>query len=114
MNILGMFLLLWGDTTVGHITQGPCSLTEPHPTSQGPDPTPPEPLALPAAVGLASAVTDCQGTCPEELSFQAGDHIQLLGACVPGLRWCVGKHMASGQVGFVRSSNICAQECVSE
>ncbi|XP_054995123.1 SH3 domain and tetratricopeptide repeat-containing protein 1 [Sorex araneus] len=72
------------------------------------------PDVYPMAVGLASAVADCRGAGPEELSFRAGDSVQLLGARVPGLRWCVGRHAASGQVGFVRTSDICAQACVSE
>ncbi|XP_055988822.1 SH3 domain and tetratricopeptide repeat-containing protein 1 [Sorex fumeus] len=72
------------------------------------------PDVSPMAVGLASAVADCQGAGPEELSFQAGDSVQLLGARMPGLRWCVGRHTASGQVGFVRTSDICTQDCLSE
>ncbi|XP_036777217.2 SH3 domain and tetratricopeptide repeat-containing protein 1 isoform X3 [Manis pentadactyla] len=66
------------------------------------------------AVGLASAAADCQGSGPEEVTFRGGDHIQILGAQVPGLPWCVGRHVASGQVGFVRTSLISAQGRVSE
>lgn len=66
------------------------------------------------ATGLASAVTDCQGSGPEEMTFQGGDLIEILGAQVPGLPWCVGRHVASGQVGFVRTSLISVQGQVSE
>ncbi|GAB5570983.1 SH3 domain and tetratricopeptide repeat-containing protein 1 isoform X3 [Prionailurus iriomotensis] len=66
------------------------------------------------AVGLASAVADYQGSGPEELSFRGGDVIEVLGARVPGLPWCLGRHTASGQVGFVRTSVISVQGQVSE
>ncbi|XP_046947073.1 SH3 domain and tetratricopeptide repeat-containing protein 1 isoform X2 [Lynx rufus] len=66
------------------------------------------------AVGLASAVADYQGSGPEELSFRGGDVIEVLGARVPGLPWCLGRHTASGQVGFVRTSDISVQGQVSE
>ncbi|XP_014644400.1 PREDICTED: SH3 domain and tetratricopeptide repeat-containing protein 1 [Ceratotherium simum simum] len=66
------------------------------------------------AVGLASAVADCQGSGPEEMTFRSGDLIEILGAQVPGLPWCVGRHAASGEVGFVRTSLISVQGQVSE
>nr|XP_031294032.1 SH3 domain and tetratricopeptide repeat-containing protein 1 isoform X2 [Camelus dromedarius] len=66
------------------------------------------------AVGLASAVADYQGSGPEEMTFQSGDHIEILGAQVPGLPWCMGRHVASGQVGFVRTSLIHVQGPVSD
>ncbi|XP_063665429.1 SH3 domain and tetratricopeptide repeat-containing protein 1 isoform X4 [Pan troglodytes] len=66
------------------------------------------------AVGLASALADFQGLGPEEMTFRGGDLIEILGAQVPSLPWCVGRHAASGQVGFVRSSLISMQGPVSE
>ncbi|XP_003816493.3 SH3 domain and tetratricopeptide repeat-containing protein 1 isoform X1 [Pan paniscus] len=66
------------------------------------------------AVGLASALADFQGSGPEEMTFRGGDLIEILGAQVPSLPWCVGRHAASGQVGFVRSSLISMQGPVSE
>nr|XP_040148074.1 SH3 domain and tetratricopeptide repeat-containing protein 1 [Ictidomys tridecemlineatus] len=65
-------------------------------------------------LGQASAVADFQGSGPEEVSFHAGDLIEILGAQVPSLPWCVGRHVASGQVGFVRTSHISMQGPVSE
>uniref|UniRef100_A0A8C5LIR1 SH3 domain and tetratricopeptide repeats 1 n=1 Tax=Jaculus jaculus TaxID=51337 RepID=A0A8C5LIR1_JACJA len=65
-------------------------------------------------LGLASAVEDCQGLGPEEMSFCSGDVIQILGAQVPGLPWCVGQHVASGQVGFVRTGLISTQGSASD
>ncbi|KAG8508678.1 SH3 domain and tetratricopeptide repeat-containing protein 1, partial [Galemys pyrenaicus] len=65
-------------------------------------------------VGLASAVVDHQGAGPEEMDFRAGDRIEILGARVPGLPWCVGRHAASGQVGFVPAGAICTQDPESE
>ncbi|XP_011857582.1 PREDICTED: SH3 domain and tetratricopeptide repeat-containing protein 1 [Mandrillus leucophaeus] len=73
--------------------------------------TPDNPLM---AVGLAWALADFQGSGPEEMTFQGGDLIEILGAQVPGLPWCVGRHAASGQVGFVRSDLISMQGLVSE
>ncbi|XP_053778909.1 SH3 domain and tetratricopeptide repeat-containing protein 1 isoform X1 [Desmodus rotundus] len=51
------------------------------------------------AVGLASAVADCQGSGPEEMTFRSGDLIEILGAQLPGLPWFLGRHVSSGQVG---------------
>ncbi|OWK13704.1 hypothetical protein Celaphus_00017200 [Cervus elaphus hippelaphus] len=69
---------------------------------------------FPAAVGPALAVADCQGSGPEEMTFQSGDRIEILGAQVPSLPWCLGRHAASGQVGFVRTSLISVQGQASE
>ncbi|KAM9086595.1 SH3 domain and tetratricopeptide repeat-containing protein 1 isoform 2-T4 [Megaptera novaeangliae] len=68
----------------------------------------------PMAVGLASAVADCQGSGPEEMTFRAGDHIEILGAQVPGLPWCLGRHATSGQVAFVQTSLIRVQGQASD
>lgn len=65
---------------------------------------------LPAAAGPASALADYQATGPEELSFCTGDLIEILGARVPGLPWCLGQHVASGQVGFLPSSLVRGQQ----
>lgn len=65
-------------------------------------------------MGLASAVADYQGSGPEELTFQSGDLIEILGAQVPGLPWFLGRHVASGQVGFVQTSLVSEQGHVSE
>ena len=69
---------------------------------------------FPAAVGPALAVADCQGSGPEEMTFRSGDRIEILGAQVPDLPWCLGRHAASGQVGFVRTSLIGVQGQASE
>ncbi|XP_070318603.1 SH3 domain and tetratricopeptide repeat-containing protein 1 isoform X1 [Odocoileus virginianus] len=66
------------------------------------------------AVGPALAVADCQGSGPEEMTFRSGDWIEILGAQVPGLPWCLGRHAASGQVGFVRTSLISVQGQASD
>eukprot|EP00070_Physeter_catodon_P016377 XP_023974971.1 SH3 domain and tetratricopeptide repeat-containing protein 1 [Physeter catodon] len=68
----------------------------------------------PMAVGLALAVADCQGSGPEEMTFRGGDHIEILGAQVPGLPWCLGRHAASGQVAFVQTSLISVQGQASD
>ncbi|XP_036902344.1 SH3 domain and tetratricopeptide repeat-containing protein 1 isoform X2 [Sturnira hondurensis] len=66
------------------------------------------------AVGLASAVADCQGSGPEEMTFRSGDLIEILGAQLPGLPWLLGRHVSSGQVGFVRTSLLRVQGHLSE
>lgn len=65
-------------------------------------------------LGLASAVADFQGSGPEEMSFCVGDVIEVIGAQVPGLPWCVGRHVASGQVGFVRTGLVSMQGSASD
>ncbi|EGV91600.1 SH3 domain and tetratricopeptide repeats-containing protein 1 [Cricetulus griseus] len=65
-------------------------------------------------LGLASAVGDFQGSGPEEMSFCVGDVIEIIGAQVPGLPWCVGRHVASGQVGFVRTGLVSMQGPASD
>ncbi|XP_011372103.1 SH3 domain and tetratricopeptide repeat-containing protein 1 isoform X2 [Pteropus vampyrus] len=65
-------------------------------------------------MGLAPAVADYQGSGPEEVTFQSGDLIEILGVQVPGLPWFVGRHVASGQVGFVPTSLVSVQGHVSE
>ncbi|XP_051020689.1 SH3 domain and tetratricopeptide repeat-containing protein 1 [Acomys russatus] len=72
------------------------------------------PDAQPMGLGLASAVADFQGSGPEEMSFCVGDIIEIVGAQVPGLPWCVGRHVASGQVGFVRTGLVSMQGSASE
>ena len=69
---------------------------------------------FPTAIGPALAVADCQGSGPEEMTFRSGDRIEILGAQVPGLPWCLGRHAASGQVGFVQTSLIGVQGQASE
>ncbi|XP_064440302.1 SH3 domain and tetratricopeptide repeat-containing protein 1 isoform X5 [Mirounga angustirostris] len=66
------------------------------------------------ATGLATAVADYQGSGPEEMTFRGGDIIEVLGAQVPGLPWCLGRHTASGQVGFVQTSLVSVQGQVSD
>ncbi|KAM4854999.1 SH3 domain and tetratricopeptide repeat-containing protein 1 [Thomomys bottae] len=65
-------------------------------------------------LGLASAMADCQGSAPEEMSFHSGDVIEVLGAQVPGLPWCVGRHVATGRVGFVPAGLVSMQGPASE
>ncbi|XP_021510586.1 SH3 domain and tetratricopeptide repeat-containing protein 1 isoform X1 [Meriones unguiculatus] len=64
--------------------------------------------------GLTSAEADFQGSGPEEMSFRVGDVIEIIGAQVPGLPWCVGRHVASGQVGFVRTGLVSMQGSASD
>lgn len=74
---------------------------------------PEAPGTLELAVGLATALTDCQASAPEDVSFWAGDQLELLGVQVPGLAWCLCRHTASGQVGFARTSDFRAQSLMT-
>ncbi|XP_013012992.1 SH3 domain and tetratricopeptide repeat-containing protein 1 isoform X3 [Cavia porcellus] len=75
---------------------------------------PEDPDTLLVGLGRASAVADWRSSGPEELSLCAGDLLELLSARVPGLPWCVGRHVASGRVGFVPTSVICLQDPASD
>lgn len=65
-------------------------------------------------MGLASAVADYQGSGPEEVTFHSGDLLEILGVQVPSLPWFLGRHVASGRVGFVPTNLVSVQGRVSE
>uniref|UniRef100_A0A8C4WH47 SH3 domain and tetratricopeptide repeats 1 n=1 Tax=Gopherus evgoodei TaxID=1825980 RepID=A0A8C4WH47_9SAUR len=50
-------------------------------------------------ISYASAV-------PEEISFQSGDKIEIIGYFIECLEWFVGRHMLTGQIGFVKTSHV--------
>uniref|UniRef100_A0A8C0QP07 SH3 domain and tetratricopeptide repeats 1 n=1 Tax=Chelonoidis abingdonii TaxID=106734 RepID=A0A8C0QP07_CHEAB len=50
-------------------------------------------LHLNFLISYASAV-------PEEISFQSGDKIEIIGYFIECLEWFVGRHMLTGQIGF--------------
>jgi len=43
---------------------------------------------------------------PEEISFQEGDDIEILGYLIECMEWFVGRHLFTGHVGFVKTSHV--------
>uniref|UniRef100_A0A8C8S518 SH3 domain and tetratricopeptide repeats 1 n=1 Tax=Pelusios castaneus TaxID=367368 RepID=A0A8C8S518_9SAUR len=58
------------------------------------------------AMGSSQAVISYKSSVPEEISFQSGDKIEIIGYFIECLEWFVGKHMFTGQIGFVRTSHV--------
>uniref|UniRef100_A0A6I8P3I9 SH3 domain and tetratricopeptide repeats 1 n=1 Tax=Ornithorhynchus anatinus TaxID=9258 RepID=A0A6I8P3I9_ORNAN len=60
-------------------------------------------IDLPIAVGSTLAVASYESRGPEELSFQNGDRIEIIGSLLACLPWFVGRHEATGRIGFVKT-----------
>ncbi|XP_010215137.1 PREDICTED: SH3 domain and tetratricopeptide repeat-containing protein 1-like, partial [Tinamus guttatus] len=58
------------------------------------------------ATGFCLAAVNYESTGPEEISFQAGDKIEILGYFIECMEWFVGKHVFTGQIGFVKTSYV--------
>uniref|UniRef100_A0A8C0J545 SH3 domain and tetratricopeptide repeats 1 n=1 Tax=Chelonoidis abingdonii TaxID=106734 RepID=A0A8C0J545_CHEAB len=58
-----------------------------------------DPVNFASKMDYASAV-------PEEISFQSGDKIEIIGYFIECLEWFVGRHMLTGQIGFVKTSHV--------
>ncbi|XP_062430542.1 SH3 domain and tetratricopeptide repeat-containing protein 1 [Rhea pennata] len=58
------------------------------------------------ATGSCLAVISYESTMPEEMSFQGGDRIEILGYFIECMEWFIGRHMFSGQIGFVKTSYV--------
>ncbi|XP_072476238.1 SH3 domain and tetratricopeptide repeat-containing protein 1 isoform X1 [Notamacropus eugenii] len=56
--------------------------------------------------GTCCAITDHCSQVPEEMNFEDGDQIEILGILVPCLGWFLGRHLVTTQVGFVKTSHI--------
>ncbi|XP_074085949.1 SH3 domain and tetratricopeptide repeat-containing protein 1 isoform X2 [Macrotis lagotis] len=56
--------------------------------------------------GTCFAIIDHCSQVPEEMSFQDGDQIEILGVLVPCLGWFLGRHLVTDKVGFVKTSHI--------
>ncbi|XP_064424080.1 SH3 domain and tetratricopeptide repeat-containing protein 1 [Latimeria chalumnae] len=61
-------------------------------------------LLIQEGVGFCVATMNYEGAGPEELSFQCGDMIEIVGFLVACLQWFVGKHTTTGQTGFVKTT----------
>ncbi|KAK1175243.1 SH3 domain and tetratricopeptide repeat-containing protein 1 isoform X1 [Acipenser oxyrinchus oxyrinchus] len=58
------------------------------------------------AVGSCFASVYCKGNGPDELAFQTGDSIEIVGFLVSCLEWFVGKHADSGKIGLVKTRDV--------
>ncbi|ETE61933.1 SH3 domain and tetratricopeptide repeats-containing protein 1, partial [Ophiophagus hannah] len=57
-----------------------------------------------ATTGFSVAVVSYEAALPDEISFQKGDKIEIIGYFMKCMPWFVGRRLSSGQVGFVQSS----------
>uniref|UniRef100_A0A669P4N6 SH3 domain and tetratricopeptide repeats 1 n=1 Tax=Phasianus colchicus TaxID=9054 RepID=A0A669P4N6_PHACC len=58
------------------------------------------------ATGSCLAVMNYNSAVPEEISFQEGDKIEILGYLIECMEWFVGRHLFTGHVGFVKTSHV--------
>lgn len=58
------------------------------------------------ATGSCLAVMNYDSAVPEEISFQEGDEIEILGYLIECMEWFVGRHLFTGHVGFVKTSHV--------
>ncbi|XP_069782717.1 SH3 domain and tetratricopeptide repeat-containing protein 1 isoform X2 [Narcine bancroftii] len=63
-------------------------------------------FSCPLGTGSCVAVVDVEGFGLEELSFQIGDRILIIGLLSTCMQWFLGKHEASGKTGFVKISHV--------
>ncbi|XP_063166514.1 SH3 domain and tetratricopeptide repeat-containing protein 1 [Candoia aspera] len=59
-----------------------------------------------AATGVSVAVISHESVVPDEITFQKGDEIEIIGYFMKCMPWFVGRHITTGQVGFVPSSAV--------
>ncbi|XP_067896287.1 SH3 domain and tetratricopeptide repeat-containing protein 1 isoform X2 [Heterodontus francisci] len=60
----------------------------------------------PLGQGSCLTVVDYEGVGPEEMSFQMGDRIEIIGFLSTCLQWFLGKNEASGKTGFVKINHV--------
>ncbi|XP_054247397.1 SH3 domain and tetratricopeptide repeat-containing protein 1 [Indicator indicator] len=58
------------------------------------------------AMGSCLAVMNYESTVSEEMSFQEGDKIEILGYFIECMEWFLGRHMSTGQTGFVKTGHV--------
>ncbi|KFW10588.1 SH3 domain and tetratricopeptide repeat-containing protein 1, partial [Fulmarus glacialis] len=58
------------------------------------------------AKGSCLAVMSYESIVLEEMSFQEGDKIEILGYFVECMEWFLGRHVFTGQIGFVKTSHV--------
>ncbi|KAM6071815.1 SH3 domain and tetratricopeptide repeat-containing protein 1 isoform 1-T3 [Theristicus caerulescens] len=58
------------------------------------------------AMGSCLAVMNYESIVLEEMSFQEGDKIEILGYFIECMEWFLGRHVFTGQIGFVKTSHV--------
>ncbi|KAM6346011.1 SH3 domain and tetratricopeptide repeat-containing protein 1 [Podargus strigoides] len=58
------------------------------------------------AMGSCLAVMNYESVTLEEMSFQEGDKIEILGYFIECMEWFLGRHVFTGQIGFVKTSHV--------
>ncbi|KFQ35051.1 SH3 domain and tetratricopeptide repeat-containing protein 1, partial [Merops nubicus] len=58
------------------------------------------------AMGSCLAVMNYESVASEEISFQKGDKIEILGYFIECMEWFLGRHAFTGQIGFVKTSHV--------
>ncbi|XP_041343339.1 SH3 domain and tetratricopeptide repeat-containing protein 1 [Pyrgilauda ruficollis] len=58
------------------------------------------------ARGSCLAVMNHESIVSEELSFQEGDKIEILGYFIECMEWFLGRHEFTGQIGFVKTGHV--------
>ncbi|KYO45703.1 SH3 domain and tetratricopeptide repeat-containing protein 1 isoform B [Alligator mississippiensis] len=58
------------------------------------------------ATGSSLAVISYKSAAPEEISFQKGDKIEIIGYFIECMPWFVGRHVFTGQIGFVKTTHV--------
>lgn len=58
------------------------------------------------AMGSCLAVTNYESVVSGEISFQEGDKIEILGYFIECMEWFLGRHVFTGQIGFVKTSHV--------
>ncbi|XP_052636521.1 SH3 domain and tetratricopeptide repeat-containing protein 1 [Harpia harpyja] len=58
------------------------------------------------AMGSCLAVTNYESVVSEEISFQEGDKIEILGYFIECMEWFLGRHVFTSQIGFVKTSHV--------
>lgn len=58
------------------------------------------------AMGSCLAVMNYESIVLEELSFQEGDKIEILGYFIECMEWFLGRHVFTGQIGFVKTGHV--------
>ncbi|XP_062850286.1 SH3 domain and tetratricopeptide repeat-containing protein 1 isoform X2 [Trichomycterus rosablanca] len=69
---------------------------------------------LPFQIGVCEATEPYDGNGPDELSFEAGDRIVILGFLVTCFEWFMGKLEKTGDTGLVKSRLVKATDSLCE
>ncbi|XP_071609508.1 SH3 domain and tetratricopeptide repeat-containing protein 1 isoform X2 [Heliangelus exortis] len=63
-------------------------------------------LVREVAIGSCLAVMNYESILLEEMNFQEGDEIEILGYFIECMEWFLGRHPVTGQIGFVKTSHV--------